>query len=78
MAVIGCQRKPVGLLSGSAANAEQRHLPRHTKVVGMKGRVYLGAWGPTGWGQAEPRADAASAWGCVARLVQLNPPVKGL
>ena len=38
----------------------------------------MGALGPTGAGQAEPRADAASAWGCVARLVQLNPPVKGL
>ena len=28
-------------------------------------------------GQAEPRAGAAPLWGCAARLVQLNPPVKG-
>ena len=33
---------------------------------------------PRRWaGQAEPRAGAAPLWGCAARLVQLNPPVKG-
>ena len=29
-------------------------------------------------GKAEPRAGAAPLGGCAARLVQLNPPVKGL
>lgn len=40
-------------------------------------RIY-GGRRPRRWaGQAEPRAGAAPLWGCAARLVQLNPPVKG-